>query len=168
MNSNKAAFFDRDGTLIKDVHFLADIKDIHIIPHAVTIARLCQNYGYKLFVVTNQSGIARGKFEELFVQKTHAYLTDLFADQGVRFEKFYYCPHHPTEAVIDVYKKDCLCRKPKPGMLLTAAQEYNLDLTQSILFGDKERDLAAGRAVGCKSINITELFALPLAQCVTL
>jgi D-glycero-D-manno-heptose 1,7-bisphosphate phosphatase len=168
MKLNKAAFFDRDGTIIKDVPYLSSIDDIQLIPQAVIIAHLCQKQGYKLFVVTNQSGVARGIFEESFVHKAHAYITDLFIKHGIRFEKFYYCPHHPTEAVTENYKKDCFCRKPKPGMLVTAAQEYNLDLSQSILFGDRETDLAAGRAVGCKDVNITELFALPHAQCGTL
>jgi D-glycero-D-manno-heptose 1,7-bisphosphate phosphatase len=168
MKLNKAAFFDRDGTIIKDVPYLSSIGDIQLIPQAITIAHFCQEQGYKLFVVTNQSGVARGIFEESFVCKAHAHITDLFVAQGIRFEKFYYCPHHPTEAVNEAYKKDCSCRKPKPGMLVTAAQEYDLDLSQSILFGDRETDLEAGRAVGCKAVNIIELFALPHARCVTL
>ena len=142
----KAAFFDRDGTLIKDVHFLSDIKQIQILPGVIEFCLKLQNEGYELFVITNQSGVARGYFDEAFVQRTHIALKDLFAQHGVLLADFYYCPH----------LKDCTCRKPQPGLFLSAAREHDLDLKNSLAFGDKERDLQAGVAVGCKSFYIQD------------
>lgn len=164
----KAAFFDRDGTLIEGVNYLSRLEDVRLIPASIAIARQCQQLGYKIFVVTNQSGIARGFFDEAFVLATHALIADQCTDQGVLIEKFYFCPHHPTKASNSLYQQDCRCRKPLPGMLLQAAQEYNIDLSASLMFGDRQSDWDAGRAAGCRSFDISSLFALPIAQCVTL
>lgn len=148
MKKQKAAFFDRDGTLIKDVSYLSNINQIELIPGIVKFCLNLQKADYQLFVVTNQSGIARGYFDESFVQETHNILNDIFLKECVRFTKWYYCPHGSNGI--------CECRKPKPGMLLQAAQEYNLDLTKSLMFGDTSRDLEAGTAAGCRSFNILE------------
>jgi len=165
----KAAFFDRDGTLIEDVSYLSRIADVKLLPEAVRIAQLCQQQGYLLFVITNQSGVARGMYDENFVHETNQYVARLFAQHGVQFKDFYFCPHHPTNAVTPSYQVVCDCRKPKPGMLLQAAQDYSIDLSQSILFGNEARDLQAGVAAGCRSVfDITKLFALPSEQCATL
>jgi len=164
----KAAFFDRDGTLIYDVPFLSNLNDIKLIPSAVHIARLCQQRGYRLFMVTNQSGVARGLFGEAFVQQANDVVCSLLAAHGVVLQGVYYCPHHPVDAVLEHYKKDCLCRKPYPGMLMHAAQTYNIDLKQSLMFGDRETDWGAGRAAGCTVWDITQLFALPPSRYATL
>lgn len=156
MNKNKAAFFDRDGTLIDDVNYLSSLDQITLLPGVIDLCRLLQSKGYKLFVVTNQSGIARGFFDENFVHKTHEYLADIFEKEGILFEKFYYCPHHPVHAIEEKYKQKCECRKPKPGMLLQAAQEFGIDLSQSLMFGDKELDIQAGVAAGCRSFYIQD------------
>ncbi|MFH1319430.1 MAG: HAD family hydrolase [Bacteroidota bacterium] len=152
----KAAFFDRDGTLIRDVNYLSDLNQVEILPAIIPFCLDLQKKGYLLFVVTNQSGVARGFFDELFVQQTHLHLDSIFKKQGVNFQKFYYCPHHPTEATNLKYKKDCECRKPKPGLILKAAEEFNLDLSQSLMFGDKELDIQAGKSAGCKSFFIQD------------
>ncbi len=159
----KAAFFDRDGTLIVDYPFLTKIEQVQLLAPAVAIARMCQERGYTLFVVTNQSGVARGFFDEVFVQKTHEYLHELLSAQGVFIEKYYYCPHHP-EVGPEHYQKACRCRKPLPGMLELAAQEHDIDLSASLMFGDVERDLQAGIAAGCLSFNMPKLMAKPLAD----
>lgn len=164
-SSHKAAFFDRDGTLIRDVAYLSRLEEVQLLDRALHVGRFCQAQGYRLFVVTNQSGIARGFFDEAFVQATHRFLADCCAINGVHIEKFYFCPHHPTEAVHASYRCDCDCRKPKPGMLLQAAHEFGIDLHQSIMFGDKQTDLDAGMAAGCKTFDITKLFALSLEEC---
>jgi len=156
MKKIKAAFFDRDGTLIEDVVYLSDLNQIKILPGVIELCSSLQKSGYKLFVVTNQSGIARGFFDEDFVIKTHEYLKELFAKENVFFEKFYYCPHHPEKAVTKKYLKDCSCRKPNAGMLYDAAKEFNIDLSQSLMFGDKEKDIKAGQAAGCKSFYIQD------------
>jgi D-glycero-D-manno-heptose 1,7-bisphosphate phosphatase len=164
----KAAFFDRDGTLIRDVNYLSRLDQVEVLERAMHIARLCAAKGYRLFVVTNQSGVARGFFDEAFVQATHQLLARQCAAYGVAFEKFYYCPHHPTVATNDQYRLDCVCRKPRPGMLQTAAQEFGLDLQRSVMFGDKQVDLDAGQQAGCQTFDITKLFAVSLETCTEL
>jgi len=150
----KAVFFDRDGTLIKDGNYLSRIDQIEILPGVIDFCLKLQKKDYLLFVVTNQSGVARGFFDEQFVKDTHDYLASFFEKQGVYFKKFYYCPHHPTDAKLLKYKIKCSCRKPAPGMLLKAAKEFNIDLSQSLMFGDKDIDTQAGNTAGCKSFNI--------------
>jgi D-glycero-D-manno-heptose 1,7-bisphosphate phosphatase len=168
MKMRKAAFFDRDGTLIKDASYLSSLDQVELIMPAVKIAQECQRQGYLLFIVTNQSGIARGLYDEAFVHTTHAYLSQLLSHHGVSIEKYYYCPHHPIFAAHDRYRIDCHCRKPKPGMLLEAAAAYNLDLSASVMFGNEQKDIEAGLAAGCKAIDITQLFAKSPESCVTL
>ncbi|MBD3273453.1 HAD-IIIA family hydrolase [Candidatus Dependentiae bacterium] len=152
----KAAFFDRDGTLIEDENYLDDINKIRIIPESLNICKVLQKKGYKLFVVSNQSGIARGFFDQEFVIKTHGYLKKLFLKKNVYFEKFYFCPHHPTRAIKKELLINCDCRKPKPGLLYKAAKDFNIDLKKSLMFGDKLSDIDAGIAAGCKSFYIQD------------
>ena len=153
---NKAAFFDRDGTLIEDVNYLSNIDQIKILPGIVKLCLDLQKNGYMIMVVTNQSGVARGYYDEKFVEEANIYLGDLFEKYGVFINKFYYCPHHPVSAISSKYNKKCCCRKPEPGMLLQAAEEFDIDLSKSLMFGDKETDLMAGNAVGCKSFYIQD------------
>ena len=167
MNKNKAAFFDRDGTIIHHVHYLNSLDQVRILLPAVTLCKLLVDKGYKLFVVTNQSGVARGQFTEAFVDQTHALVAELFAEHGISFEKFYACHHHPA-ATNAFYRKVCMCRKPSPGMLLQAADEFNIDLTQSLMFGDSPSDLAAGRQAGCTSFDIATFLSLSPDECATL
>ncbi len=153
-HTQKAAFFDLDGTLIQDVHYLSNIRDIVLLDQGVSLAQMCQKQGYKIIIVTNQSGIARGYFDEKFIDQKHACVQELLQEQGVRVLKFYVCPHHHVHACDKRYKKDCLCRKPRPGMLIKAAQDFSLDLSQSLMFGDKTSDVQAGQAAGCMSFKI--------------
>jgi len=112
-------------------------------------------------VVTNQSGVARGFFDEAFVQRTHEFLQKRLHKSGVVVQAWYYCPHHPSVATVARYKKKCLCRKPQPGMLLQAAHDFGIDLSQSVMIGDKRSDLDAGKAAGCRSFDINALMVLP-------
>ena len=157
----KAAFFDRDGTLIKDVSYLSRLDQIEFIPQALDVCRELQQHGYSVFIVTNQSGIARGFFDEAFVQKTHEHLQKRLRNHGVVVQACYYCPHHPTHEVVSRYKKTCGCRKPEPGMLVQAAYDFNIDLSRSMMIGDRDIDVEAGIAVGCRSFNIQELVQMP-------
>ena len=111
MNKSKAAFFDRDGTLIHHVHYLNKLEQVKLLLPAVTVCKQLRDKGFKLFVVTNQSGIARGQFDEAFVADTHRLVTKMFEEHGVQFEKFYFCPHHPKASVREEYKIICECRK---------------------------------------------------------
>ena len=159
----KAAFFDRDGTLIVEREYLSALDQVKLLDSAVAIAKICQEQGYKLFVITNQSGIARGFFDEAFVQQTNNYVQNLLLQHEVHIEKTNYCPHHP-EIGNKNYRIACTCRKPLPGMLHLASREYNIDLSNSLMFGNAECDLLAGRAAGCRSFDITKLFDLSLYE----
>ena len=141
-------FLDRDGVLIENAHYLARLSDIRLIPGAAAGIRRLNLAGVPVVVITNQSGVARGYFPESFVREAHAFLDDLLAREGARIDGWYYCPHHPD------YGLDCECRKPKPGMLRTAAHELNLDLARSWLIGDNLTDCEAGTAAGCRTILV--------------
>jgi D-glycero-D-manno-heptose 1,7-bisphosphate phosphatase len=159
----KAAFFDRDGTLIVDYPYLSQLNQIQLLMPAIAIARLCQERGYTLFVVTNQSGVARGLFDENFVAQAHRHLHNLLLANGVCIEKYYYCPHHP-ELGVEPYKKKCICRKPASGMLEIAAHEHNINLADSLMFGNSECDLQAGLAAGCTSFSMPQLTTISLDE----
>lgn len=148
MSALPAVFLDRDGVLIENAHYLARLEDIRLIPDVAGAVRPLNLAGIPVVVVTNQSGVARGLFPESFVEEAHAYLDGLFAQQGARIDRWFYCPHHPQ------YGGDCACRKPKPGMLRKAAAEMNLDLSRSWLIGDNLTDCEAGAAAGCRTILV--------------
>lgn len=149
----KAVFLDRDGTINREVNYLHRIEDLELLPNVEpALFRLLQ-LGFQLVVVTNQAGVARGYFTERHVQSLHDHLQNQLKDSGVEIAGFYYCPHHPTEG-LGTYRLDCECRKPKPGMLVQAAQDLNIDLTQSYMVGDRLSDLQAGQGAGCRSILV--------------
>ncbi len=164
MNHKKAVFFDRDGTIIYDVGYLSCLEDITFIDHVVNFMHFCQEQDYLLFLITNQSGIARGFFDEAFVEKTNNHIEQLLLHKGIVVQKSYYCPHHPTEALNEKYLKDCLCRKPMPGMLHQAAQEFSINLQASFMVGDKPIDLEAGERAGCSSFNVSKILTLPIEK----
>jgi D-glycero-D-manno-heptose 1,7-bisphosphate phosphatase len=138
-------FLDRDGVIVRDVHFLRTPSQIDFLAHVETLAELKERY--YLVIATNQSGIARKLFTELDLIAIHSNLVLQLASLGVVLDAFYYCPHLP-HAELAAYRMDCDCRKPKPGMLLRAAREYGLDLKRSYMIGDSHRDIEAGRAAG--------------------
>jgi D-glycero-D-manno-heptose 1,7-bisphosphate phosphatase len=138
-----ALFLDRDGTLIDDVGYPKDPLLVHVIDGAAeALAELQRDFA--LVVISNQSGIARGLVTSAQAKAVHDRFVRLFADAGVTFAGVYYCPHAPDDG--------CRCRKPAPGLLLDAARELDLDLTRSIMIGDKTSDLEAGRAAGCARV----------------
>lgn len=143
-------FLDRDGTVIEEKHYLCRPEDVELLPTAgETIARL-NEMGMAVAIVTNQAGIARGYFPESRIAEVHARLDELLAQHGAKIERYEYCPHHPVEG-LGSYKIDCDCRKPKPGMLTRAAAALNIDLSRSLMVGDRLGDLEAGAAAGCHS-----------------
>lgn len=153
----KGAFFDRDGTIIKDISYLDCLEKIEYFPSVLNLMRFLHKDEYLLFVITNQSGVARGFFDEDFVKKTHETMHTYLMNHGIMISAWYYCPHHPTEGICKQYVKECFCRKPKAGMIFKAAAEWSLDLSKSLLFGDQKSDIDAGKSAGCKSIYITDL-----------
>jgi len=148
-----AVFLDRDGTINEEVGYLDSLDKLQIIPCAFEAVRLINGAGLLSIVVTNQAGIARGLFDEPFVNSIHGRLTATFQTHSARLDAFYYCPHHPT-AGIGPYAMACDCRKPEPGMLLRAAEEWNIDLEHSFMIGDTAKDVEVGQRVGAKGILV--------------
>lgn len=140
---NKALFLDRDGVINKEVNYLYKIDDFEFIKGVFETCRFFQNAGYLLFVVTNQSGIARGYYAEDDFHNLNSWMLKQFEERGVKITKTYYSPFHP-EYGIGKYRQDHWSRKPKPGMLFQARDEFNINLSESILVGDKESDIKAG------------------------
>lgn len=148
---NAAVFFDRDGTLIEDPGYLNHPDQVRLLDGTAEVLKQLRGLGYKIVVVTNQSGVARGIVSEDMLGRIHKRLEELLAQKGASLDNIYYCPYHP-EGVIPKYKQDSDWRKPQPGMLLAAAAEMDIDLTQSWVVGDSRRDIEAGRAVHCRTI----------------
>lgn len=148
MLTRRAVFFDRDGTLIRDVGYPSDPRDVQLLPQAVEGLRLLRQTGYLLVVISNQSGIGRGYFGEMELQQVHERVVALFSDEGVAFDGTYFCPHAPEDG--------CECRKPQPGMLRLAAEELEIDLAQSVMIGDKPSDVIAGKRAGCRTVLLSE------------
>ena len=151
-NKQKAIFLDRDGTINQYVGFLRNIDEFELISGVAEAIRKINQSGYLAIVITNQPVIARGEVTYDQLQTIHNKMETLLGHAGAYLDAIYYCPHHPHKGYageIPELKIDCKCRKPKPGMLLQAAQDFNIDLTQSWMVGDSENDVLAGRLAGC-------------------
>lgn len=149
-----AVFLDRDNTLIANDGDLGDPKLVTLVDGVAQGLRALREAGYRLVVVTNQAGVARGKFTEDDVDAVHqriALLADQQALARALIDRFYYCPYHP-EATVPAYRRDHPWRKPHPGMILQSARDMGLDLARSWMIGDQERDILAGRAAGCRTV----------------
>lgn len=140
-----AAFLDRDGTIIEDTGYLGDPEGIQFVAGAIEALRRLQVAGYRLIVVTNQAGVARGLITEADVRKVNDRLVLLLGQAGVRLDGIYYCPHHP-EYGSPAYRRDCECRKPKPGMIRQSIQDFGLDASRSVVIGDHISDAALAQA----------------------
>lgn len=156
-HKQKAVFLDRDGTINNYVGFLRNKDDFTLIPGVAEAIRGINASGYLVIVVTNQPVIARGEVTVTQLQEIHNKMETLLGLKGAYLDAIYYCPHHPHRGYkgeIPELKIDCSCRKPKPGMLMKAAADFNIDLSASFMVGDGENDIKAGLAAGCKSILI--------------
>lgn len=146
-NKVPAIFLDRDGTLNVDHGYVHEIDNFQFIDGVIEAMRELKNMGFALVLVTNQSGIARGMFtENQFMQLTE-WMDWSLADRDVDLDGIYYCPHHPEGSVAE-YRQECDCRKPQPGMLLSAQKELHIDMAASYIVGDKPDDMQAGAAAG--------------------
>ena len=158
-HKQKAVFLDRDGTINKYVGFLRDIEQFELIPGVAEAIKKINASGYLAIVVTNQPVIARGELTREELREIHNKMETLLGSEGAYLDAIYYCPHHPHkgyEGEIPELKIDCDCRKPKPGMLLKAAEDFNIDLVDSWMIGDGANDIKAGKAAGCKTALIVE------------
>lgn len=156
-NKQKAIFLDRDGVINKYVGFLRDINEFELIEGVTDAIKRINESGYLAIVVTNQPVIARGEVSYEELREIHNKLETILGKEGAYLDAIYYCPHHPHkgyEGEIPELKIDCECRKPKPGMLIKAAKDFNIDLSQSWMIGDSENDILAGKAAGCKTVLI--------------
>ena len=153
-NKQRAIFLDRDGTINRYVGFLRDIEQFELLPGAAEAIRRINASGYLAIVVTNQPVIARGEVTREQLREIHDKMETLLGREGAYVDAIYYCPHHPHRGYpgeVAELKIDCDCRKPKPGLLLQAAEDYNIDLTKSWMIGDSQSDMQAGEAAGCKT-----------------
>jgi D-glycero-D-manno-heptose 1,7-bisphosphate phosphatase len=148
-----AVFLDRDGTLIEDVGYLDRVGRVSIYPWTIDALRVLRREGFRLVVVTNQSGVARGKFPESLVPEVHHHLDDAFARGGVSLDGYYYCPHY-AQSPLDRYRLDCECRKPRPGMVERAARDLGLDVSRSYVVGDHWSDVGLANAVGARGVLV--------------
>jgi len=147
-----AAFLDRDGVLNVDRGYTHRPNDLEMIPGATAAVRLLNEAGYYVFVVTNQSGVARGYYTEAAIDQVHKRMQDIMNKESAHIDAFYYCPHHP-EGTIKEFAISCLCRKPAPGMLEQAASEWPVERSHSFLIGDRDHDLAAATAFHIRGIK---------------
>lgn len=150
MNKRKAIFLDRDGTLNRDVGYVTHINDYELLPRAGAAVKKINDAGFLAILVTNQAGVARGYFPESMIGKIHEKLQKELELENASLDAIYYCPH-VLNGGDNLFSKDCEMRKPKPGMILKAADELDVDLTQSFMIGDKFSDLESGWSAGCRS-----------------
>lgn len=153
----KAIFLDRDGTINKYIGFLRDINDFELIDGVAEAIKKINQSGYLAIVVTNQPVIARGEVTEKELREIHNKMETLLGEKGAYVDDIFYCPHHPDsgfDGEIKELKIDCECRKPKPGMLLKAAEKYHIDLNQSWIVGDSDSDIETGFSVCCNTMLI--------------
>ncbi len=148
--SDIAVFLDRDGTVNAEVHFLSSPDKLQLIPRTIPAIRELNDLGVKVFIITNQSGVARGIFPESEVSVVHVALREMLKKENALVDDFFYCPHLP--GVVDArYNKDCECRKPRPGMIFRAGRALGVDFSKSFVVGDKISDVALGPATGMKA-----------------
>ncbi len=143
---NKCVFIDRDGTISRDVPYCSSPEQFELLPGAGKGIKELNAAGFKVILITNQSGVGRGYFSEETLNCIHEKMKTKLADEGAHIDGIYYCPHHPDE--------NCNCRKPKPNLIIQAAGDFNIDLSQSYFIGDSAKDIEAGKAAGCSTILI--------------
>lgn len=150
---DKIVFLDRDGTINEEVEYLHRPSDLVILPGVSAALKRLKEQGFRLVVVTNQAGVARGYYSESDVDQLHEYMNRLLAEDGAEIDRFFYCPHHPAHG-IGAYKKSCHCRKPDIGMFEMAENYFQVDKSHSYMVGDKLLDTEAGHKYGVSSVLV--------------
>lgn len=151
--NKRAVFLDRDGTINEEKEYLSRVEDFEFIPGAAAAISRLNAAGFLVIVVTNQSGIGRGYYDEAALERLHRHMDRELARFGAAVDAYYFCPHHPQHGIGD-YGVECACRKPLPGMLLQAARDFPLDLAASYIIGDKLADVDAGLKAGCRPLLV--------------
>ncbi len=142
----RAVFLDRDGTIARDVSYCSKAEDFALFPDAAGAIKLLNAAGFRVVVVTNQSGVGRGYFTEETLAQIHQKMERELREQGAFVDAIYYCPHHPDDG--------CECRKPKGGMFRKAAERFGIEFDKSFMVGDMAKDIEAGKALGCKTVLV--------------
>lgn len=150
---NKAVFLDKDGTIIEDVGYMNSPQQIKFLPGSIEAIKMLNETGFKVVVISNQAGVARGLVTEDMLQTIDKVLHRGILNGGAHLDGIYYCPHHPEHGVYP-YKQVCECRKPHPGLIKKAQHDLQIDLSQSYMIGDKATDIEAGKGAGTKTIFI--------------
>ncbi len=148
-----AVFLDRDGTLIEEVGYLDRLERLRLFPYSIDAVRLLNRAGFKVVVVSNQAGVARGFFDEAFVLEVQRAIDADLTASHARIDGWYYCPHHP-DAPLAAYRRQCGCRKPQPGMVRQAERELGIDAVKSHVVGDRWLDVELARNVGATGILV--------------
>ncbi|MFN8006580.1 MAG: HAD family hydrolase [Terriglobia bacterium] len=156
---NIGVFIDRDGTISEEVGYINHVSRFQVYPWSPDAIRSLNQIGLRAILVTNQAGVARGYFKESMIEEVHQKLRNELGKTGAFLDAIYYCPHHPS-AGVPPYRMDCNCRKPKPGMLLRAASEFEIDLSQSYVIGDRYSDIELARNAGSKAIFVLSGYGL--------
>jgi len=151
--TKRAVFFDRDGTLIEHYDLLSKADQVQLLGHTVPALKLLKQHEFILVMVTNQPAVGEGMITEKTLVQIHDHLKEILGRQGAYLDGIYYCPYHP-EAPLEKYRQDSKLRKPKPGMLYQAAEELDIDMSQSWLVGGDDNDMEAGAAAGCRTIML--------------
>jgi D-glycero-D-manno-heptose 1,7-bisphosphate phosphatase len=147
---NRAVFIDRDGTISEEVGYINHVSRFRLFPYSAAALNQLHDNGYLAIVITNQAGVARGYFSEEMVQAIHRQMAEDLEAGGAKLDAIYYCAHHPSVGE-PPYQLDCDCRKPKPGLLLRAAQDYDIDLANSWMVGDRYSDIELAANAGVRS-----------------
>lgn len=150
-----ALFLDRDGVIHREVGYLSKPEEVEFLPGIFELCRSAKAMDFKLIIITNQSGIARGLYSEEQFHTLMRWMIEQFTKAHITIDGYYFCPHHPVHG-IGGYRKDCSSRKPQPGMILQAANEHSIDLQRSLLIGDRCSDIQAGAAAGIGKIFLLE------------
>jgi len=151
MKKNRVVFLDRDGTICEEVGYLSSVEQMKLIPRSGEAVRLLNQKGYKVVVITNQAGVARGFFPEAALEGLHAEMMRQLREEGAHLDGIYYCPHHPLDG-LPPYRQQCNCRKPATGLLERAAADLSLDLPSSCMIGDHFSDVECGQRAGAETI----------------
>ena len=149
----KVIFLDRDGTINEEVEYLHRPSDLKILRGVISALHRFKALGFRLVIVTNQAGVARGYYGEEDVKALHCYLNRLLAEEGAQIDRFFYCPHHPVHG-LGQYRIACHCRKPETGMFEMAEKEFPIDKAHSYLIGDTLSDMEAGERYGVRTVLI--------------
>ncbi|MEW6686522.1 MAG: HAD family hydrolase [Candidatus Edwardsbacteria bacterium] len=159
----RAVFLDRDGTINVDYGYIGEPDKVKLLPSVAKGIRLLNEKGFLVIVITNQSGVARGYFDEKTVKRVNQGIAELLAQENARIDAFYFCPHHPDFGN-KKYRKDCSCRKPKPGLFKKAALDFKINFAKSWIVGNEPRDIEMGKELGAKMILLGKHNLLQVAK----